>query len=131
MAEALINLSNVSYTLIEMIAYNVETAIVDLVFVKGDTINISFDIYVNDVLYNMTGMRLDIDVCKCNGEVVRSFTSSGVLPEIAILLSNFTIYSTSPFLKRGRYKYDVQLTNGLEVSTIMKGNLFINTDYTT
>lgn len=118
-----------------MIAYNVEPAIVDLVFTKGDTIDMTLNVQLyNETTeewedFDMTGMQLDLDVRKCNGDLIRSFSSAGGTPEITVATSMFTIYDTA-FTRSGKYKYDLQVTDGGDISTVMKGNVFIQREHT-
>jgi len=113
-----------------MIAYNVEPAECDLVFTKGDTIDFSFDVELNDVAYDMTGMQLDLHVKDCHGNLLRTFTSSGGSPEITILVANYTVLA-SPNTKTGKFKYDLQVTDGTHIATIQKGNWNVQGEVTT
>jgi hypothetical protein len=109
--------------------YNVEADVVDLIFTQCDTIDMSFSVYLNDVLYDMTGMQLDMQVRKTNGDLVRSFTSSGGTPAITIATTTFNIYSTG-FTRAFTYNYDVQLTDGADIMTIMKGRVIVKKERT-
>lgn len=110
--------------------YNVEAAIVDLIFTVNDDVNMTFTIEQNDVAYDMTGMTLDMHVKKCDGTLVKSFTTTGGSPTITIVVDEFTIHSTG-FTKIGRLKYDVQVIDlSSHKLTIMKGNLFVQSEQT-
>jgi hypothetical protein len=111
-------------------AYNVECEVEDITVTAGDTVNMSWSVYQNDVLYDMTGMQLDIDIVDKSGTVVRSLSSAGVSPAITIATTSFNI-TTTAFLLIANYRYDVQLTNGTEVSTIMKGSWIVQKQHTT
>jgi hypothetical protein len=104
--------------------YNNEAEIKDLIVTVGDTVDISLSVYKNLVLYDMTGMQLDIDIVGPTGVVLRSLSSAGGSPAITIATSSFNI-STTAFASIGKYSYDVQLTNGTAVSTIIRGNWIV------
>jgi hypothetical protein len=113
-----------------MAHYNVEAEIKDLIVTVGDTVDISLSVYKNLVLYDMTGMQLDIDIVGPTGVILRSLSSAGGSPAITIATSSFNI-STTAFASIGKYSYDVQLTNGTAVSTIIKGNWIVQKQITT
>lgn len=114
-----------------MNVYNVEAAIIDLFFTKGDTINLTFDdITLNGVAYDMTGFRIDIHVRRKDGLLIRSFSTAGGSPEISIVTDSFTIYSTTAFDKAGDYEYDVQVFDLTNTYTIIKGNLYVEKEQT-
>ena len=111
--------------------YNVEAARDDLVFTKGDTINITLTVLQNSVAFDMTGGALEMDVVTLGGSVHRTFTSSGTSPTITILTNTLTIYSATAFTTAGGYKYDIQFTSAAGVvSTIMKGYLIVEDEVT-
>ncbi len=112
--------------------YNVGVSEVDLFFTKGDTINLTFDdITKNGVAYDMTGFKIDIHVRELGGTLLRAFTTTGASPEISISTDSFTIYSLTGFTAVGKYKYDVQVNDGTDTLTIIKGNLFVEAEQTT
>jgi hypothetical protein len=108
------------------IAYNVEPANVNLVFTQNDTIDISFSVKKNNVALDMSGMALDMTIrdITVNNTLIRSLSTEGTSPEIIIITTTFAI-NTTGFDEVGKYRYDIQLTNGSEVFTIMKGYLTI------
>jgi hypothetical protein len=112
-----------------MIAYNVEAAYLDLVFTVNDTINITLSVEKNDVAFDMDGMQADIHVRKCDGTLIRSLSSAGGTPEITITDDELAIYGTG-FTKVGKFKYDIQITDGTDIMTIVKGNLIVQREVT-
>lgn len=111
-----------------MIVYNVEYEQADLIFTVNDTINMTFAIEQNGTAYDMTGMTIEIDVKKCDGTLVKTFSTAS---EITIAVDEFTVHATG-FAKVGKYKYDVQVTDlSSHVLTIMKGNLIVQSEQTT
>ena len=111
-----------------MTAYNVQAAQVDIIVTEGDTINMTFSVTENDVAYDMTGMTIEIDVRKNNGTLIRTFSTT--VASVVITVDQFTIVSVTPFSTAGRYKYDVQVTDGTEILTIMKGNFIVQREVT-
>ena len=110
--------------------YNVEPAIEDLIFTKGDSINIEFTVTDSTgAAYDMTGMQLDLHVLSSRGVLIRSLSSIGTT-EITIAINVVTIYSLVGFDDHGRYYYDLQVTDTGEVYTIMRGNLIVQREYT-
>jgi len=110
--------------------YNVEPYCVDLIFTKGDTVNMTFSVTLNAAVYNMNGMQMDIHIKTSNGTIIKDWSSAGDSPAIIISSDTFTIYTTG-FTAAGSFKYDVQITDGADVSTIMVGNVIVNKEYTT
>ena len=110
--------------------YNIEPYVADLVFIQGDTINMTFSVTQNDLSYIMTGMQLDITFKRMDGKIVKQLSSAGGAPAIIILLDTFTIY-TAGFNESGTFKYDVQVTDGADIETIMTGNALVKKEYTT
>jgi len=114
-----------------MNVYNVEAAQIDLFFTKGDTINLTFDdITKNGVAYDMTGFKIDIHVRRTDGLLIRSLSTAGASPEVSIITDSFTMYSNTAFDKVGNYVYDVQVFDGTDTLTIMKGNLYVQSEQT-
>lgn len=110
--------------------YNVEAEIEDIVVTAGDTVDMSFSVYKNLVLYDMTGQQLDIDIVDKNGTVIRSLSSAGGSPALTIATTTFNI-TTTDFPSIATYRYDVQLTDGSDISTIRKGNFIVQKQITT
>ena len=109
--------------------YNVQYEELDIDIIAGDTISLTYSVYLNDALYDMSGMRLDAIIRNDVGTAIKTLSSSGDSPAITISTSTFNI-STTAITTPGWYKYAVQLTNGTTVSTILKGNMIIE-DQTT
>lgn len=109
------------------IVYNVEPALVNLVFTKGDSIDITLNVTTYNQTtrsyedHDMTGSQLDLHVRDLDDNLIRAFSSAGASPEITIATAMFTLYSDTPFDEVGKYAYDLQETEGTKVSTIMKG----------
>jgi hypothetical protein len=116
--------------------YNVEAELKDIILTAGDTINESFDVYkYNNVtkvwdLYDITGKQLDIHVKDSAGTIIKDWSSVGDVPAITIAGTSFNIYDLAPITSPGRYLYDIQLTDGSEISTIRKGMLIVQKETT-
>jgi len=106
--------------------YNVEYTTLDLEFIQNDTVNFTLQVYKNGVLFDMTGMTVDITVkdITVDANVIKSFTSDSSDPNITISTSSFRVLDDG-FVTPGLYLYDVQITSGSEVFTIIKGNLVV------
>ena len=111
-----------------MTAYNVQAAQEDIIITEGDTPNMTYSITENGVAYDMTGMLIEIDVRKNNGTLIRTFSTTAA--SVVITVDQFTIVSVTPCDTAGRYKYDVQVTDGTEILTIMKGNFIVQREVT-
>lgn len=111
--------------------YNIEPFKADLIFKAGDTIDISFNVYMNGVLYDMTGMQLDIKFRRKDGLLVKQFSSAGIAPAITIVTSNYNLKSLTGFLNVDVLDYDVQLTNITDIFTIQTGQAYITKEITT
>lgn len=110
--------------------YNVQSAIVDIKITKGDTFDMSFSVDLNAATYTLTGKQLDMKVKKFDGTVVKTLSSAGADPAITIDADTFNIKTTG-FDDRETLKYDVQLTSGTDVFTIMRGKIIVEEDITT
>ena len=110
--------------------YNVEAEIKDIIVTAGNTINISEDQYLNDVLYDMSGMQLDLHVENSAGTAIKDWSSGGGSPAITILTHSWNIYDLTPFTEVAKYFYDLLLTNGIEKWTIRKGNFIVQKNIT-
>jgi hypothetical protein len=109
--------------------YNVEAETKDIIVIAGDTVDISLSVYKNNILFDMTGMQLDIDITDRSGNIIRSISSAGTLPAITISTSSFNIL-TSLFTLVGKYNYDVQLNNAGDIKTILKGSWIVQKQIT-
>ena len=110
--------------------YNVEADINDIVVTEGDTLDMSWTVYLNDVAYDMSGMQLDMDIKTKYGTVLDSFSSAGGSPEITISTTSLNITAIIS-LSTGVYRYDIQLTDGTNIKTIRKGNFIVQNQITT
>jgi len=110
--------------------YNVQPAEVDIIVTKGDTPDISFSVDLNAATYDLTGKQLDMKIKKLDGTVVKTLSSAGVSPAITISTDTFNIKTTA-FTEEGVFKYDLQLTSGTDVYTMMKGKLIVKEEQTT
>jgi hypothetical protein len=110
--------------------YNVQPAVVDIRITKGDTFDMSFSVDLNAVTYSLTGKQLDMKVKKFDGTVVKTLSTAGDSPAITISEDTFNVKTTA-FEERETLKYDVQLTSGTDVFTIMRGKIIVEEDITT
>lgn len=110
--------------------YNVESAKADIVFKVADTIDISYDVYKNGVLYDMTGMQLDIKFRRKDGLLVKNFSSAGISPAIIISTTSYNLKATG-FLVPDVLDYDIQITDGTDIFTIQEGTAYIKKEITT
>jgi len=107
--------------------YNVEYVTLDLEFIKNDTVDFTLQVYKNRVLFDMTGMVLNMCVkdITTDVEIIKVFSSnSGSPAQITINTSSFRVLGDG-FDTPGSYLYDVQVTNGSEIFTIIRGNLIV------
>jgi hypothetical protein len=121
--------------------YNVQAEIKDIVVTQGDTIDMSFRIYLNNgsnplyplddpfYYYDATGMQIDCHVRKDDGTLIAHYSSAGGSPEITIVTSTMSILAVG-FTKFARYHYDFQLTNAGKISTFRKGNWIVHKQIT-
>lgn len=112
-----------------MEVYNVQPARVDIRVTRGDTLNVSFSVDLNGVAYSLTGKQLDMKVKKFDGTVVKTLSSGGASPAITFVSDVFNIIAT-PFTEASTLKFDLQLTVGGFIYTIMKGLFIIDEDTT-
>ncbi len=116
--------------------YNNRPYKADLVFTRGDTVNMTimayrFDPSLNDwAMFDLSGKRVDAWFRRKDGLVVKQLTSSVSPATIIIDRSSFT-FKDDPFEAPGYLDYDVQVTDGLGVFTIMTGMPIIKKDVTT
>jgi hypothetical protein len=111
-------------------AFNVDFDKINIIIVQGDTWSQTFSVKRNNVLYDMTGMQLDLEVKDEDGVSVLSLSSAGVSPALTIVGTAFTIYQLAAFDTVGKYYYDLQLTNSGKVSTICRGYIKVIQEYT-
>ena len=108
----------------------VEAFTEDVVYTSGDRVPISWIVAQNGVAFSMAGMQLDIDVKDKAGNVIFSLSSAGASPKITIATSTMT-FIPDAYTVVGKYRYDVQLTNGTYIMTIGRGNWIIRQEITT
>lgn len=111
-------------------AFNVDFDKINITIVQGDTWSQTFSVKRNNVLYDMTGMQLDLEVKDEDGVSVLSLSSAGISPALTIVGTAFTIYQLAAFDTVGKYYYDLQLTNSGKVSTICRGYIKVIQEYT-
>ena len=110
---------------------NVGTATVHLRFSKGNAINRTYSVTVDNEDYDLTGGQLYMQVRDKYNRVHRSFTSTGDSPTITILSNTFTLYSLTPFDTVGSFDYDLLFVDSLErPMTIMRGKVYVGKAYT-
>lgn len=109
--------------------YNIQPAEIDISCIKGDGLNLSFDVTLNGLAYDMTGNQLDIYVRRKDGLTLKKWSSAGASPCITIAVDNFTIIDTG-FLESGIFDYDVQSTDAGIPVTIMGGRWIVNKENT-
>lgn len=109
---------------------NVDYDTINIDVIQGDTLDMTFSVWYNNALYNMTGMQLDVEVKDDDDVVVQTLTSEGATPSITIATSSFRMYMEDFILTTGTYYYDIQLTNETKVSTICRGKMRVIKQYT-
>ena len=110
--------------------YNVKADEVNIIVIKGDTPDISFSVDLNAATYDLTGKQLDMKVKKFDGTVVKTLSSVGASPAITISADTFNIKTTA-FSDAGTFKYDIQITSGTDIYTIMTGKIIVKEEQTT
>lgn len=106
--------------------YNVRYARANITVVEGDTLDMTFDVEMNNEPYDMTGMQLDMHVREEEtGTLVRALSTTGLTPELTISTSSFIIESGAAFTEEAIYDFDVQVTDGASIFTIMMGKLYV------
>ena len=109
------------------LVYNIESAHIDIIFKQGDTINKSFDVYKWDdilqdwVLFDMTGMQLDIKFRRKDGLLVKNFSSAGIGAAITIIATAYNLYEIAGFSFADVLDYDVQCIDGTDIFTFQYG----------
>ena len=111
-------------------AKNVDYDTINIDVVQGDTLDMTFTVWYNNALYDMTGMRMDIEVKDDDDVVVATLTTEVPAPSITIAAYTFRMYMENFILTTGTYYYDIQLTNGTKVSTICRGKMRVIKEYT-
>jgi len=111
-------------------AKNVDYDTINIDVVQGDTLDMTFTVWYNNALYDMTGMRMDIEVKDEDDDVVATLTTEAPATSITIATSSFRMYMENFILTTGTYYYDIQLTNGTKISTICRGKMRVIKEYT-
>lgn len=112
------------------------------VFKKGDTIDLSFRVYLNNgtnplypkydpfYYYDLTGSVVKIQFRRFDGLLMRTLVSSGGFPEITFITSILTILATG-FITEDIDNYDIQVTDATgKVLTIGEGPAKITKEIT-
>jgi hypothetical protein len=113
-----------------MADYLVEAQKKNIYITQNDTSPLSYSVALNGVAHDMTGMQLDMTVINYAGVVIKSWSSAGGTPAITISTTTFSI-AVDAFTDIGVYKYDLQLTDGSDIMTIMKGRILVTNEETT
>ena len=103
--------------------YNIQPAEIDIIVIKGDTFDNTFEIDLNDENYSITG-QLDMKIKKLDGTLVDILSSAGDSPAITIDDDQFNV-KRDAFSEVAIYKYDVQETSSGDTWTIQKGKIII------
>jgi hypothetical protein len=99
----------------------VEPEIKDIIVPYGNTVNYSSNQYKNGVLLDMSGMQMDIDIEDLHGNIVKSYSSSGVSPAVTISTTSYNIWDLSPLVSDDLHRFTMRLTEGDEIKTSRKG----------
>jgi hypothetical protein len=109
----------------------VEPAEHTIFITAGDTIDLSFGVYLNDVPFDMTGYVLDAKVVDKYGAITKTWASDDVNPCFIIATTGFNLYDVTGFSIPDNYNADLQLSSGVEVMTIDKWNILVQPQITT
>jgi hypothetical protein len=110
--------------------YNVDFDKKNILIVQNDTWAKTYSVKKNNVLFPMTGMKLDLKAKDEDGVTVLTISSAGVSPAITIMGSSFSVTKALAFPTEGKYFFDLQLTNAGIVSTIWRGWIKVLAEYT-
>jgi hypothetical protein len=117
-------------------AKNVDYDRINIEVVQNDTWKQTYSVKKNNVLLDMTGMTLDIEVKDKDDVTILAISTAGIAPAIAIVTTSFTINKALAFTDYtsrlgDRYYYDMQLTDlSAVVSTICRGRITVTKEYT-
>jgi len=111
-------------------AFNVDFDKINIILVQNDTWSQTYSVKRNNVLYDLTGQQLDLEVKDEDDVTVLTLSSAGLAPALTITGTAFTIYQLAAFDTVGKYYYDLQLTNAGKVSTICRGYITVLKEYT-
>lgn len=114
-----------------IVVYNIDAALLDLVVTRNDTINMPFTIVDgNGDPYDMTGFTVNMKVKRLDGLLLKSWTTAGASPAITVAVNVIIIYTTSGFSDVGMHEYDIEVVDGSNTYTIMKGRFYVEKDIT-
>lgn len=105
--------------------YNVEYTILDLEFIKGDTIDITLQIFKNNIAFDMSGMivKMQVKDTTVAANLIKSFDSD-LDNKITINGTSFRIFDTG-FNISGSFIYDIQIINSNDIFTIVRGLVIV------
>lgn len=120
-----------------IVHYNIKPTEINLVFVQGDTINLVFTVQKYD---DVTGLwaswdleaelaRVDIWFRRMDGLVVKKLTSAGSPADITLTVDELAVL-VDGFTDCNLLNYDVQVTIGTEIYTIISGRAYVKKQYT-
>jgi hypothetical protein len=120
-----------------IVHYNIKPTVINLVFVQGDTINLVFTVQKYDAVTDTWSdwdlqselARVDIWFRRMDGLVVKKLTSAGSPAEITLTVDELAVLADG-FTDCNLLNYDVQVTIGTEVYTIISGKAWIKKQYT-
>ena len=107
--------------------YNVKWADVNIVIVKGDTVNFCLDVQENAADFDFTGMTVTAHVRDTFGNLIRGFSTSLTTIGTNVYQLHF---EDVPFTTWGKYCWDVEVDDGTYIFTIIKGLFTVRRDIT-
>jgi hypothetical protein len=113
------------------IFYNIEPFKTDLHAVQGDKIVYSFNVTVNEVAFDMTGYRAEMQIRRKDGLLLKNW-SSGVSPADIVITTDILDFNADGFLESGIFDYDLQIVNIStgDIMTIMYGQQIVQKQFT-
>ena len=109
--------------------YNARPAKVDIEFTQGDTINFSYEVFINSVALILTGLKIRLKVRRKDGLLVKDWST--VTGEINTLGSIYNVYTSSGFIDAGDFDYDVDVTDVSDTYTFQSGSFHVIKQITT
>ena len=109
---------------------NVDYDKINIDVVQGDTLDLTFSLWRNGSLYDLTGARIDMEVKDNKDELITTLTSQYPTPSIMINAATFRLYKEDFISIVGRYNYDIQITEGTKVSTVCRGKIRVTKEIT-
>jgi hypothetical protein len=107
-----------------MISENVIPTLVDLECFVGNDIDFAFSCMLDGVAEDMSTGQLDIVIEDFNGATIRTGSSAGTSPTIAVSTSVYN-WTDTPFLSPSDHFYYVNYTKSGKVFTIQKGKFTV------